>query len=159
MKKTMALIIVLSIVFALCGCGMQGSIAQDTSVKESSDGSENENGDSIAIDCPKTITKNGYNIEIVDIYTKCKNTSSTTYGWDGIFLFISCKITGEEYAHDNNDYFALYFDMYDVDNHYVGKVQAIYVSGLNNVSYGTILNDDCILDANNVTRLVFDVTD
>ena len=102
----------------------------------------------INIECPQTIVNNGYIIKVKDIYVRNENSN--------LWLYLTCELAGEKHEHyDSDDWFALYFDMYDSDNHYVGKVQAVYATNLFDVPYGTIINDDAVLSANDVKRVVY----
>lgn len=139
------LVIVLSITLISCSSGVS---------QVGSDSFDNKND--VIIDCPSTISNNGYTMKLKDAYVKCLNTDSTTYGWDGLFVFISVEFESEDYTHDEYDnYISICFDMYDSNEQYVGNVQALTVFDPSNLTPGTVLNDNAILAADDVCKLVY----
>jgi len=112
--------------------------------------SDADKNNTVTVDYPDTVVcDNGVTVSITDAYVKCKNTKSTTYGYDGLFLFVSCELVS---VPDKTDYFAVYADMFDENDRYIGDVQVVYEK-CSSGDIGKRFNGNAILSASGVKRV------
>ncbi len=173
MKKIVAFILITVMVLSLCGCGSSDAElkariaeleAENAELKQAAEEAptptpENEgtekkstaDGSQIEVECPEVIISNGYHIKVVDAYVKCLNTSSSTYDYDGMFLFFRGEIVSIDPMHE--DWAVVKFDYYDSDGRYAGDVQVVYEGNLSDNSVGKTITGDgllCVYDASKV---------
>ncbi len=177
MKKIFSLVLILVMVFSLCGCNSNDAelkariaeletenaelkLAIATMVTPSSENTGTANkktspspDSQVEVECPSVVISNGYHIKVKDAYVKCLNTNSSTYDYDGMFLFFRGEIISVDSNHE--DWLVITFDCYDLDDRYAGDVMAVYESGLGDNSIGKTISGNALLCLYDASKAVY----